>query len=131
MISEETYMELHILKKQGKSIREISRNTGLSRNTVRKYLQGDKPCYPSRPPKAHKLDPYKSYLQQRVEDAKPNWIPGTVLLSEIQQQGYNGGITRPTPAPPAAHPSHLGHPPPPALVLAWAVRAADVRGWGY
>lgn len=94
MISEETYMELHILKKQGKSIREISRCTGLSRNTARKYLQSEKPYYHPRPPKAHKLDPYKSYLQQRVADAKPNWIPGTVLLSEIQQQGYSGGISR-------------------------------------
>ncbi len=39
MITEERCMEIHILFRQGKSIREIARITGLSRNTVRKYLR--------------------------------------------------------------------------------------------
>ena len=39
MITEERCMEIHILSRQGKGIREITRVTGLSRNTVRKYLR--------------------------------------------------------------------------------------------
>ena len=39
MITEERCMEIQILHRQGKSIREICRLTGLSRNTVRKYLR--------------------------------------------------------------------------------------------
>lgn len=41
-----------------------------------------------------KLDPYKDYLLSRVEAAKPYWIPATVLLREIQAQGYDGGISQ-------------------------------------
>ncbi len=56
------------------SIREISRRTGLSRNTVRKYLHSDsvEPKFnvPDRP---SKLDPYADKLSQmlRQEGGKP------------------------------------------------------------
>jgi transposase len=56
---------LHELKAKGKSIRAIARETGLSRNTVRKYLRTQgipegKP-YPKR---GSKLDPYKDTIQE-------------------------------------------------------------------
>ena len=38
MITKERCMEIRILYRQGKGIRETARLTGLSRNTVRKYL---------------------------------------------------------------------------------------------
>lgn len=41
-----------------------------------------------------KLDPYKAHLQMRIEQARPEWIPATVLLREIQAQGYEGGISQ-------------------------------------
>jgi len=34
------------------------------------------------------------YLQERVEAAKPDWIPATVLKREIEQRGYTGGLRR-------------------------------------
>jgi transposase len=37
MIGKEEYMEIRILSKQGKSIHEIRRLTGHSRNTIRKF----------------------------------------------------------------------------------------------
>jgi transcriptional regulator with XRE-family HTH domain len=45
------------------SIREIARCTGLSRNTIRRYLRGDavEPQYPKRGSKS-KLDPYAQKL---------------------------------------------------------------------
>jgi transposase len=30
----------------------------------------------------------------RVEAARPKWIPATVLLLEIREQGYPGGISQ-------------------------------------
>jgi len=86
-------MEIHILHRQGKSIREISRLMGVSRNTIRRYIRGDltDPNYKQRPPVVRKLDPYKPYIEARLEAAAPDWIPATVIFREIKQQGYPGG----------------------------------------
>lgn len=85
---------MKVLKKQGKSIRQIARETGRSRNTVRKSLRVEEiPKYPERPQIASKLDPYKNYLRKRVEDAQPYFLPAPVLLKEIQEQGYQGKLT--------------------------------------
>jgi len=50
--------------------------------------------YGPRVPRAGKLDAYKGYLQQRIEQARPDWIPGSVLLREIHAAGYTGGISQ-------------------------------------
>jgi transposase len=51
-------MEIRILKKQGLSLREIARETGLAVNTVRKYLADTRePAYTPRPAKPGKLEP--------------------------------------------------------------------------
>lgn len=84
-------MEMSILRRQGKSLREIAVETGTSVNTVRKYLAaGGPPRYKRRPPKPGKLDPFKEYLFKRVEAARPDWIPATVLAREIREQGFDG-----------------------------------------
>src|SRR5690606_14872786 len=36
-------MEIHVLHRQGASVRRISRRLGLSRNTVRRYLRSSDP----------------------------------------------------------------------------------------
>ncbi|GAO97800.1 hypothetical protein Cva_00440 [Caedimonas varicaedens] len=41
-----------------------------------------------------KLDPYKPYLQERVKQVRPFCLPATVLLREIRDQGYRGGVTQ-------------------------------------
>jgi transposase len=93
MIKKEGCMEIKILQRQGVGIREIARQMGVSRNTVRKYLRGEpEPGYAARPPRASKLDPYKAYLQERIEAARPQWIPATVLDREIRELGYQGSI---------------------------------------
>jgi transposase len=84
-------MEMSILRRQGKSLRAIARETGVAVNTVRKYLTAAQPPrYRPRPPRAGKLDPFKSYLVDRVEAARPYWIPATVLAREIREQGFTG-----------------------------------------
>src|SRR5690554_5000988 len=95
MLTQEALVEIHVLHRQGESIRAIAQKLNLSRNTVRRYLRdlSAAPSYPDRPQRATKLDPYKDYLLARIEAAKPHWIPATVLLREIQDRGYAGGIT--------------------------------------
>lgn len=89
-------MEIKVLARQGHGIKTIARELGVSRNTVRKYLRSDRrvPRYQQRAPRPCKLDPYKAYLQQRIEAARPHWIPATVLLREIRERGYDGGISQ-------------------------------------
>lgn len=89
-------MEVRVLARQGKSIKAIARELGVSRNTVRKYLRDGTvfPAYPPRAPRPCKLDPFKAYLLERVEAARPHWIPATVLYREIGERGYTGGISQ-------------------------------------
>jgi transposase len=87
----ERCMEISILRRQGKSLREIAVTTGTSVNTVRKYLaSGGSPRYKPRLAKPGKLDPFKDYLVKRVEAARPDWIPATVLAREIRERGFGG-----------------------------------------
>lgn len=81
------------------SIREISRRTGLSRNTVRKYLRSGavEPRFqvPDRP---SKLDPYADKLSAmlRVESGKPRKQKRTVkqLHADLVALGYSGSYNR-------------------------------------
>src|SRR5215211_5689933 len=95
MLTQEEAVEIRVLAKRGMGLREIARQTGTSRNTVRRYLREQQAQrYKPRAPRPTKLDPFKPYLQQRMEAAKPDWIPATVLLREIQKEGYAGGLTQ-------------------------------------
>jgi transposase len=95
MLTQEQAVEVRVLRRHGKSIRAIARETGLSRVTVRRYLQDPEAakCYGPRVPRATKLDGYTEYLQARVEAARPAWIPATVLFREIRERGYSGGLS--------------------------------------
>lgn len=96
MLKWEQMMEVQILRRQGKSLRQIAQEMGISVNTVVKYLkyQG-KPVYRKRRKlKLRKLAPYEDYLSQRIQLARPLWIPATVLLREILAQGYDGGLSQ-------------------------------------
>lgn len=95
MITQEILVEIHILHRQGQSIRAISRRLGLSRNTIRHYLRHpeDTLQYSKRPAAGSILDPFKPYLLERIDAAKPHWIPAPVLLNEIKVRGYTGGLS--------------------------------------
>lgn len=95
MVTFETVMEIKILHKQGMSSRAIARELGISRNTVKRYLQAksEPPKYTPRPAVASFLDEYRDYIRQRIADAHPYKIPATVIAREIRDQGYRGGMT--------------------------------------
>jgi len=64
--------EDQVLNKQGRSIRQIARET---RNTVRRYLREGRPIrYGPREPRPCKLDAYTGFLQKRIAQARPDWI---------------------------------------------------------
>ena len=89
-------MEIRVLKRQGWSIRAIARETGLSRVTVRRYLEDPEASerYGPREARPTKLGAYTQYILGRIEAARPAWIPAAVLLREIQERGYSGGISQ-------------------------------------
>jgi transposase len=97
MLTQERAVEIRILARQGLGIKAIARELEVSRNTVRKYLRGEvvgAKYQRRRSAREPKLEPFKSYLQKRVEAAGPHWIPATVLMREIREQGYLGGISQ-------------------------------------
>ncbi len=93
MLVVEEAVEIRVLRRQGKSIREIARTLEVSRNTVRRYLRSEGLPHYEREARPGRLDPYKDYLAARVKAAAPEWIPATVLLRELRARGYRGGIS--------------------------------------
>ena len=83
------------MARQGLPIREIARRMSCSRNTVRRYLREPEAVgYPPRAARPTKLEPFQEYLLERIAAARPDWIPATVLLREIQERGYDGGYSQ-------------------------------------
>ena len=80
------------LKRQGLSIRAISRLTGYHRTTITRYLRAPtaRPMYGPRVAVEGKLEPFKRYLKERLQAGVWN---GSVLLRELRERGYNGGYT--------------------------------------
>jgi transposase len=95
MLTQEQAVEIKVLMRRGAGIREMARELGCSRNTIRRYQREPvAPRYGPRRPRPTKLDSYKVYLLGRIEAARPRWIPAVVLLREIREQGYPGGVTQ-------------------------------------
>lgn len=89
MVGSEAALEMRVLHRHGKSIREIAREMGVSRNTVRRYLRDEEAeRYKPRLARPTKLDPFKDYIVARLAAAVPERIPGSVLLSELRERGY-------------------------------------------
>jgi transposase len=88
---EASFQKIHELSAQGMSVSAIARELKLDRKTVRKYRQ-----YQQLPKKTctridpRIIDPYRSYIQERVLRDNPS---GRKLFRDLQARGYRGGKT--------------------------------------
>jgi len=78
------------LKENGMSISKISRELGISRPTVRKYLKSEKVLSYRKHKKPSILDPYKPYIKERIEKSD---ISAIRIFDEIKEKGYKGKYT--------------------------------------
>lgn len=81
----------------GKSISAIARDTGLSRNTVKKYLRqetAEPPKYQRKQPSKPRLSGFEDTLRHWLETdsklPKRNRRSATRLFADLQRQGYQG-----------------------------------------
>lgn len=73
------------------TISQISRETGFNRRTVRKYVIGQLPPTVKKSiSKPSKLDPFKEYIQQRINEYP---LSAHRIYREIQDQGFTGKYT--------------------------------------
>jgi transposase len=91
MLNQEEVVEMRVRVKRGESIRQLAQAMGMSRNTVRRYLRGAQAQRQARV-RPSKLAPFREYLVERIAQARPDWIPATVLTREIAERGYEGGV---------------------------------------
>jgi transposase len=86
--------------REGLPIREISRRTGLSKNTVKQWLRRDGVTEPKYPKRASKsvLDPWTQHLESalRTDEHRPARDRRTAkaLFEQIRAMGYGGSYPR-------------------------------------
>jgi transposase len=90
MLDRRTVFEIHRLRNEGYSLREISRKLLISRETVKKYLLYPDPV-PAKRPRASKLSAYYDLINELLQE----WpqAKATVILQRIKAAGYTGEIT--------------------------------------
>jgi transposase len=91
MLKMEDWLMIRDLYSQGLSISEISEQTGKDRKTVRKYAhQKTVPQTRKRLAVPSKLDPYKSYILEKLKEGP---YTAARIFREIKELGYDGGET--------------------------------------
>ena len=90
MLRSRTVQTIRDLAAQGKSIRAIVVETGIARNTVRKYLRGT-PVAAPRPLRPSKLDPFKNQIRRWMTE--DHLLNCQTMLERLQAQDYTGSIT--------------------------------------
>jgi transposase len=75
----------------GKSIKELSRSTGLSRNTIRRALRSDRPPVYERAPKPTLLEPFKAEIHRLLKDDSK--LPGVRVRELLEPLGCTASKT--------------------------------------
>jgi len=84
------FLEVKKLRAQGHSIKAIRRQTGLHRQTIKRYLNYDE--YPEPAPAttySTEIRDYEDHIQKRWKEGERN---GKQLWREIQEQGFSGSF---------------------------------------
>lgn len=90
MLRSKTLQTIRDLSAQGQSIRAIVAETGIARNTVRKYLRGTPEAAP-RPRRGSRLDPFKDQIRRWVQEDRLLNCP--TMLERLQAAGYTGKLS--------------------------------------
>jgi transposase len=94
MISVDQFMDVKTRIANNQSLRSIAKDTGHSRNTIRKIARSEH-CLQNRTEKkprkqrAHKIDPFGDYIKERVSKFD---FSAERILPEIRTMGYVGGV---------------------------------------
>ena len=89
----------HKVLAEGQSIRRVARDMGVSRNTVRKYLEVSEPVRVERRPRAR---PVLEKVVPRIDELLEEWGPrttakqritGSRVHRELVEEGYEVGVT--------------------------------------
>lgn len=89
MLELDQFMNIHLLRKEGHSIRKIARLSGHSRNTVRKVLKQRAPRPAQKRSYHSQLDEFKAYLGQRYQEHQ---LSAVRLTEEIRAMGFKGSV---------------------------------------
>jgi len=87
MLCQDQTMDILLLRKQGYSMRKIARESGHSRNTVRRIVREGAPRSFRTPVRASKLDAFKDYLRERFTE---HGLSAVRLTEEIRKMGFEG-----------------------------------------
>ncbi|HWE93075.1 MAG TPA: IS21 family transposase [Tepidisphaeraceae bacterium] len=82
-------MDIQLLFKQLGSIRAVVRETGFSRNTLRRMLRTDTPPTFNKPVRKRGVDDFADYLTRRFTE---HGLSAERLPGEIKAQGFTGSI---------------------------------------
>jgi transposase len=83
------FAEVTGLARAGRGLKAIARQTGLSRNTVRRWLARETPPDWCKGERASIVDPHVPYLRERIGQGCRN---ATRLWGEIRERGYPGQV---------------------------------------
>lgn len=90
MLREEERMDIKQLHREGHSIKSICRQTGYSKNTVRKVIRGGYKTKADRKTKSSKLDEFKPFLIAKFKEGRP--VPR--LIDDLKKMGYQGSTSQ-------------------------------------
>ena len=76
-----------LMKESGMQVTQIATTLGVHRSTIYRWVNDKGKPKAMRP---SKLDPFKEHISTRLRRFN---IPATVMIREIREQGYTGGIT--------------------------------------
>ena len=88
MISEEVFMDIIALRRQGYSMRAIAKKLGIHRNTVKRHLESNSfPAYRKEKRIESILDPYRQTIKDYLEQDN---YQGTWIYDRLKHMGYTG-----------------------------------------
>jgi transposase len=89
MITTEAFMDILALHRQGQSMRQIAKQLGIHRDTVKKYITGKHPPqYRKRKGKESILAPFHQMIRDWLEETD---YRATAIFDKVRALGYTGG----------------------------------------